>query len=148
MVQQLRICVTDMWLYVKYDNQNMPNESSVHFEYIEFREYILYRPRNQFPPIHGIPSNSTLTQFPKFCTGIGPRPHPHASCCGQRLVHSVRVQFRYGIPGICWIRNQLRLQKLNRIPELRGIHGNQWDFIGTEFRVLVWTDSAMINIAE
>jgi hypothetical protein len=37
---------------------------------------------------------------------------------------------------------------LNRIPELRGIHGNQWDFIGTEFRVLVWTDSAMINIAE
>jgi hypothetical protein len=30
-----------------------------------------------------------------------------------------------GIPGIGWIWNQLKLQELNRIPELRGIPGNQ-----------------------
>ncbi len=29
------------------------------------------------------------------------------------------------IPGIVWIRNQLKLQELNRIPELRGIPGNR-----------------------
>ncbi len=54
----------------------------------------------------------------------------------------------HGIPGISWIRNQLKLQELSRIPELRGIPGNQWDFIGTEFRESDGTDSAMFNIAE
>jgi len=64
------------------------------------------------------------------------------------------VQFRYRIPGIGFIRNQLKLQELNWIPELRGITANQWDFIGTEFRELDragsvdGTDSAMFNIVE
>jgi hypothetical protein len=99
-------------------------------------------------------SNSALTQFSESRTGIDPRPHPNALCCGQRLVHSMCMQFRCEISGISLIRNQLELQELNRVLELRGVPGNQREFIGTEFREsngtssVDETDSAMFNIAE
>jgi hypothetical protein len=35
-----------------------------------------------------------LTQFPEFRTGIDHHPHPHVSCCGQRLVHRMCMRFR------------------------------------------------------
>ncbi len=107
-----------------------------------------FRPRNQFPPIPGISSHQ-FHQFPEF------RPIPSNTALTQ-FQESVPIPFglNSGISGIRLIRNQLKLRQLNRIPELRGIPGNQWEFIGTEFRELDGTgsvdgtDYAMFNIAE
>jgi hypothetical protein len=39
-----------------------------------------------------------LKSILEFRTGIGPRPHPHASCCVRRSVHSMWMEFLESVP--------------------------------------------------
>jgi hypothetical protein len=60
---------------------------------------------NWFPESDGIPSNSALTQFPEFRTGIA-----YTYCeltFGYNTMHAGEGgdRFRYGIPRIAWKRN-------------------------------------------
>jgi hypothetical protein len=81
-----------------------------------------FRPQNQFrfrlilqfQEFSPMPSNSALTEFPEFRTEIRPHPHPHASCFVRRLVHSICIQFRYGIPWIAWKRNRTEVRGIPR----------------------------------
>jgi hypothetical protein len=57
-----------------------------------------FRLMPRFTEFRPIPANSDLTQFPEFRTEIGPRPHPHASCCVRRSVYSMWMRFRCAIP--------------------------------------------------
>jgi hypothetical protein len=82
---------------------------------------------NQFQ-FRSIPSNFALTQFPEFRTGIGARPHPHASCCVRRLVHNMRMQFRHWIPGIESKRNRAEFRPILYNSGIPGIGSNSVRF--------------------
>jgi hypothetical protein len=104
--------------------------NSIHWSYYKFTPFWIFiqllriHPipqfwtlRNWFRPI---PSNSALNQFPKFRTGIGPRPHPHASYCVRRLIRSMWMQSRY---GILWIESKRNWTEFRPIPSDSGIRG-------------------------
>ncbi len=73
------------------------------------------------PPLESVPINFIYSRnqflfrsISEFLTGIDPHPHPHASCCGQRLVHSMCMQFRESV-GVAGIeRNSWEIVRIHR----------------------------------
>jgi hypothetical protein len=115
--------------------------------------------RNHFPPIpsiHGIISNSSQFRFESI-PGIEQNRTEFSGIPSKSGLTQFRNSTRFRlilfglnscIRGIGSIRNQLKLRELNSVPELRGIPGDQLEFIGVEFWESDGTDSAMFNIAE